>query len=173
MHPRIHARLPYAFPRRTVGTRITSTTFRMSFHHILNLKERKMNTISDLIKTHTKINDTLCGKAVSLEKDFSRVELVTTGEMAVDIPGLVHGGFIFGLADYAAMIAVNHPNVVLGAANVKFIKPVRAGEVVVAEAKVELSEGIKQVVKVTVKHIDKICFKGEFTCFILDKHVLD
>jgi uncharacterized protein (TIGR00369 family) len=132
-----------------------------------------MDTISDLIRTHTKINATLCGNAVSLENDFSRVELLTTDEMAVDTSGLVHGGFIFGLADYAAMIAVNHPNVVLGAASVKFIKPVRAGEVVVAEAKVESKEGEKKAVQVTVKNNDKICFKGEFTCFILDKHVLD
>jgi acyl dehydratase len=35
------------------------------------------------------------------------------------------------------MIAVNHPNVVLGAAEVKFLKPVKAGETVIAEAKVK------------------------------------
>lgn len=66
-----------------------------------------------------------------------------------------------------------HINVVLGAASVKFLKPVRAGEVVVAEANVESTEGKKQGVQVSVKNNDKICFEGEFTCFILDKHVLD
>ncbi len=132
-----------------------------------------MNTISDFIKTHTRINGALCGNAVALEDDYSRVELVTTGEMAVDTSGLVHGGFIFGLADYAAMIAVNHPNVVLGAADVKFVKPVRAGEFVVAEAKVESKKGKKQSVQVTVKNNNDICFEGEFTCFVLDKHVLE
>ncbi len=91
--------------------------------------------------------------------------------MAVDSSGLVHGGFIFGLADYAAMIAVNHPNVVLAAANVKFLRPVRAGELVVAEAKVDVKEEKKQSVLVTVKKHDKKCFEGEFKCFVLDKHV--
>jgi acyl-coenzyme A thioesterase PaaI-like protein len=44
--------------------------------------------------------------------------------MAADQRGLVHGGFTFGLADYAAMVAVNDPNVVLGAAEVRFLAPV-------------------------------------------------
>jgi acyl-coenzyme A thioesterase PaaI-like protein len=48
--------------------------------------------------------------------------------MVVDAHGLVHGGFVFGLADYAAMLAVNDPNVVLGAAEARFLKPVRRGD---------------------------------------------
>ena len=62
--------------------------------------------------------------------------MTTTNAMAADDIGLVHGGFIFGMADYAAMLAVNDPNVVLGAADVKFLKPVSVQETVVAEARV-------------------------------------
>ena len=47
--------------------------------------------------------------------------------MAADGRGLVHGGFTFGLADFAAMCAVNDPNVVLGAATCKFLAPVQVG----------------------------------------------
>lgn len=32
--------------------------------------------------------------------------------MAADEYRLVHGGFIFGLADYAVMLAINEPTVV-------------------------------------------------------------
>ena len=96
----------------------------------------------------------------------------TLDSMTVDETGLVHGGFIFGLADYAAMIAVNHPNVVLGAADVKFMKPVKTGETAVAEARVESSEGKKSLVNVVVRVENKEVFKGVFTCFVLDKHVL-
>ncbi len=132
-----------------------------------------MTSISDSIKTHDGINEILCGIAVELKENYSRVELMTSGEMTVDKSGLVHGGFIFGLADYAAMIAVNHPHVVLGAANVKFLKPVQAGEFIVAEAKVVSEDGKKQNALVTVYRDDDKCFEGEFTCFVLDKHVLD
>jgi len=124
------------------------------------------------VLTHDEIDRELCGKPLLLEKGFSRVELPTTPRMRVDGTGLIHGGFIFGLADYAAMIAVNHPNVVLGAADVKFLKPVKVNEVVVAEAKVDLIEGKRHRVLVTVKREDEKVFEGEFACFTLDKHVL-
>lgn len=125
------------------------------------------------IITHQSIDAELCGTPVSVEENSSRVEYTTTQRMAADDSGLVHGGFIFGLADYAAMIAVNHPNVVLGGANVKFTKPVKVNESVLAEAKVVSSEGKKHVVDVVVTREKDTVFQGEFTCFVLDKHVLD
>ncbi|QTA89817.1 hypothetical protein [Desulfonema magnum] len=52
-----------------------------------------------LIRHETLIHYDLCGEPVSLEEDFSRAEFVTTENMAADKSGLVHGGFISGLAD--------------------------------------------------------------------------
>lgn len=124
------------------------------------------------IITHQKINSSLCGTPVSLEEGASRVELTATENMAADPSGLVHGGFIFGLADYAAMLAVNHPNVVLGGAEVKFMKPVKTGESVMAEAKTIEVKGKKHQVQVTVNRETEIVFSGLFTCFVLDQHVL-
>lgn len=124
------------------------------------------------VLTHTGIDQKLCGKPITLEEDFSRVELRPDERMAVDESGLVHGGFIFGLADYAAMIAVNHPNVVLGAADVKFLKPVKTNEPIVAEARVTSKEGKKQVVSVVVKGEGGPVFKGKFICFTPDRHIL-
>ncbi len=125
------------------------------------------------IDTHQKIDRTLCGDPIEVGEGYSRITFKATTEMAVDDAGLTHGGFIFGLADHAAMIAVNHPNVVLGAAEVKFLKPVKTGDIVEAEARVIKVSGKKQSVNVDVKQGDEIVFKGVFTCFILDKHLLD
>lgn len=122
--------------------------------------------------THQLINNELCGTPVMAENGKSRVELTTTPKMAADESGLVHGGFIFGLADYAAMLAVNHPNVVLGGADVKFLKPVKAGQLVHAQAQVTSEAGKKQMVSVEVKHEEDVVFKGDFSCFVLEKHVL-
>jgi len=124
------------------------------------------------IITHNKIDYSLCGKPLLTENDLSKVELKTTGQMSVDQTGLVHGGFIFGLADHAAMIAVNHPNVVLGSSEAKFLKPVKAGDIVIAEAKVEEKEGKKNSVTVSVSRGEEKVFEGTFTCFVLEKHVL-
>jgi acyl-coenzyme A thioesterase PaaI-like protein len=92
--------------------------------------------------------------------------------MGVDALGLVHGGFIFGLADYAAMMAVNHPHVVLGGAEVTFLKPVRVGDVVLAEARVSKEEGKRRSVSVQVTRNKEKVFEGVFVCFVLEKHVL-
>ncbi len=125
------------------------------------------------IRTHEKIDQRLCGKPVKIEENYAEVELETTEGMAADEKGLVHGGFIFGQADYAAMLAVNHPNVVLGGANIRFLKPVTVGEKVLAIAKVVSEEGKKRIVNVVVKREDEEVFRGEFICFVLPKHVLD
>ncbi len=124
------------------------------------------------IATHQRIDQRLCGEPLQLKEGFSRVALRTIQEMAADDAGLVHGGFIFGLADYAAMIAVNHPHVVLGAAEVSFAKPVSVGETVTAEATVDPSSGKKRLVRVTVFREDTPVFTGTFTCYVLDRHVL-
>lgn len=125
------------------------------------------------IQTHRRIDYRLCGRPMAIEAGASRVEMTTAEDMAVDNSGLVHGGFIFGLADHAAMIAVNHPNVVLGAAEVRFLKPVKAGETVHAEARVESHSGKKSIVSTTVKRGGDMVFEGTFTCFVLERHVLE
>ncbi|MDX9787360.1 MAG: hotdog domain-containing protein [Desulfobacterales bacterium] len=124
------------------------------------------------ILTHQTINAQLCGTPLAVATGFSRVELSAIPKMAVDEFGLVHGGFIFGLADYAAMIAVNDPNVTLGAAEVRFTKPVRVGDHVIAEARVLSEDGKKRLVQVFVLREDETVFEGRFTCFVLAKHVL-
>jgi uncharacterized protein (TIGR00369 family) len=125
------------------------------------------------IQTHPKIDRKLCGEPRSLAEGGATVELLTTPEMAADERGLVHGGFVFGLADYAAMLAVNHPNVVLAGAEVKFLAPVVVGETVMAEAKVTQAEGKRQTVQVEVRRGGDLVFQGTFACATPSGHVLD
>lgn len=125
------------------------------------------------IKTHKNINEKLCGKVVELKEDYSKVELETIPEMAADEKGLVHGGFIFGLADYAAMVAVNEETVVLAGAEVKFLKPVVVGDKIVAIANVSKKDGKKRWVDVVVLRDNTEVFKGNFFCVVPEKHVLD
>jgi uncharacterized protein (TIGR00369 family) len=122
--------------------------------------------------THLGIDANLCGTPRRLEAGIAEVALTTTPVMAADAEGLCHGGFLFGLADYAAMLAVNHPNVVLGSATSKFLKPVRVGETVVATAIRASESGRRHVVAVEVRRAEELVFTGEFTCFVLDRHVL-
>ena len=95
------------------------------------------------IRTHLDIDQTLCGKPLSIADGESRVVFTALPEMAVDKTGLIHGGFVFGLGDYAAMLAVNHPNVVLGSADVRFLSPVQIGATLEARASVQKVDGKK------------------------------
>ncbi|RKQ64074.1 acyl-coenzyme A thioesterase PaaI-like protein [Thermovibrio guaymasensis] len=125
------------------------------------------------VKTHLGIDRSLSGEPVCLSDGRAVVKLKTTPVMAADEKGLVHGGFLFSAADYCAMLTVNHPNVVLGGASVRFLKPVKVGETVEFEGRLVSSEGKKRVVEVTGRRDGEEVFRGEFVCFVLPTHVLE
>ena len=124
------------------------------------------------LNTHLNIDTSLCGKVVKLYTNYAEVLLHTTQQMSADSQSLVHGGFIFGAADYAVMSAVNDPFVVLGASSSKFVAPVKVGDAVLCKASVVSEKGKKRVVEVKAFVYGKLVFEGEFTTFILDNHVL-
>ena len=124
------------------------------------------------LNTHLNINTSLCGKVTKLQENYAEVLLHTTQQMTADTQGLVHGGFIFGAADYTAMSAVNDPLVVLGASSSKFLAPVKVGDAVLCKATVVSEKGKKREVKVQAFVSEKLVFEGGFTTFVLDQHVL-
>ncbi len=124
-------------------------------------------------KTHLEADPRFCGTLVELGQGSARVALDAIDSMVVDAQGLVHGGFVFGLADYAAMLAVNEPNVVLGAAETRFLKPVRRGAHLIASARTVDAHGRKHEVRVEATVNSEKVFEGTFTCFVLERHVLD
>lgn len=122
--------------------------------------------------THLGIDHALCGAPGQLAPGQATASFTTTAVMAADDKGLVHGGFVFGLADHAAMLAVNDPNVVLGSASTRFLAPVAVGQTVVATARVLEEKGRKRVVEVACRVGDTLVLSGELVCFVLDGHVL-
>ncbi len=124
-------------------------------------------------RTHEKISAHLCGRAVELGAGHARAVLDASQEMAADWRGLIHGGFTFGLADYAAMLAVNEPTVVPANATAKFLAPVVVGDRLEAEATVEQTDGKKRTVKVTVRRAGAPVMEGEFLAVVSDGHILD
>ena len=123
--------------------------------------------------THLGIDHMLCGAPNTVGDGSASASFQTTKAMAVDARNLVHGGFVFGLVDHAAMLAVNDPFVVLGSASVRFLAPVTVGQTVVATATIREEKGKKRVLDVTAKVGEKEVLSGEMTAFVLDKHVLD
>ena len=123
-------------------------------------------------RTHEKINADLCGEIIKLERGYVEVCLTTTPEMIADSIGLIHGGFIFGAADYAAMLAVNEKNVVLVASDCQFLSPVKFHDEVKIVARVRHKEGKKRNIHVEAFVLDIKVFEGEFKTVVTDRHVL-
>jgi len=143
-----------------------------------NQSEREEESFSVVINqqstlnTHEKINRIYSGEIVKLEVGYAKVLLETNEAMRADEVGLVHGGFIFSAADFAAMASVNEPNVVLASCNCLFLSPVRVGDSVTFEATEHQTEGRKR--NVTVRgfvHEIKV-FEGEFKTVVTERHVL-
>jgi uncharacterized protein (TIGR00369 family) len=125
------------------------------------------------LKTHLKIDQGLSGSPVEVGEGYAVVELKTKENMRADEKNLVHGGFIFSLADYCAMLTVNEPTVVLASAKVDLKKPVVVGDTLRAEGRLLRAEGKKRWVEVNVYRNQDLVFFGEFLCVVPDKHVLD
>jgi len=124
------------------------------------------------LNTHERINTVYSGEIVKMEAGYAKVMLETIETMRADDLGLVHGGFIFSAADFAAMAAVNEPNVVLASCSCLFLAPVRVGDTVTFEATEHQKEGRKR--NVTVRgfvHEIKV-FEGEFKTVVTERHVL-
>lgn len=124
------------------------------------------------LNTHLKIDNGINGTVIELKQDYAKVQLDTKDFMSADEQGLVHGGFAFCAADFAAMAAVNEPYVVLAKSETKFLAPVKAGETIIFEANTTAKDGIKSTVEVIGNVQDKAVFKGTFYTATLDKHVL-
>ena len=125
-----------------------------------------------MIGTHERVNPDLCGEILLLERGYVETRLTTISEMVADDIGLIHGGFIFSAADYAAMLAVNERNVVLVASECQFLSPVKFHDEVKFRARVRHQEGRKRNVHVEAFVLDIKVFEGEFKTVITERHVL-
>ena len=125
-----------------------------------------------ILKTHNRINQDLMGEILVMEHGYVEVRLTTTPEMVADEVGLIHGGFIFSAADYAAMAAVNEKNVVLVASDCQFLSPVKFHDEVNIVARVRHKEGRKRNVHVEAFVLNIKVFEGEFKTVITERHVL-
>jgi len=130
-----------------------------------------INQPQENLQTHNKIKSNLCGTILKLEVGYSNTTLLTTKEMSVDDLGLIHSGFIFGAADYAAAVAVNEPNVVIIGSRSKFLAPAKVDDIIEFIAKAKFEDSRKREIKVT-GHINDIkVYEGLFSAVVLEQHI--
>lgn len=125
-----------------------------------------------VLQTHESVNRDLSGEILNHERGYVTLRLTTIAEMVADNMGLIHGGFIFSAADYAAMACVNERNVVLVGSDCQFLSPVKLGDEVTFVARVRHKEGRKRNVHVEGSVLDIKVFEGEFKTVVLERHIL-
>ncbi len=130
------------------------------------------NFLNENLLTHAKIKSTLVGTLIELKKSNAKVLLQTSHEMIVDEFGLIHSGFVFGAAEYAAVAAINEENVVIIGCRSKFFAPAKLGDSIEFEAKSRYEEARKREIKVIGSINEVKVFEGIFHAVILEKHIL-
>lgn len=128
--------------------------------------------LNDDLLTHAKLRSTLVGNLTELSKGYAKVLFHTTQEMIIDDFGLIHNGFIFGSAEYAAAASINEENVVIIGCRSKFFAPAKLGDTIEFEARGRFEEARKREIKVVGKINEIKVFEGIFQAIVLEKHIL-
>lgn len=105
----------------------------------------------------------LIGEIIDLEVNRSGISyLETNNEMAFGKTDIVKGHYIFSMAESLAMAVINTKAALTGVANMKYRKPVMAGDKLVAKAEVtrQRDESFFVHVKIYVKQ--EQVFRGKF-----------
>lgn len=113
-------------------------------------------------------------KIIEVKEGYSKIKMTVRSEMINGL-GIVHGGIAFSLADSSFAFACNNRNNLSVAldTSINFLKPVHAGDELIAEAK-EIhngkSTGLYQVTIINQRNHTIALFKG--TCFRTNKTLI-
>ena len=104
-------------------------------------------------RNHSSINIkiSLSGAVTQLEPNHAKTRFFATNDMIADGEGLIHNGFVFSAASYAAMAAVNETFSVVIGAKIHFFAPTRVNEAIEFDARSHFNESKKHEVRITGK----------------------
>ncbi|MGP1450521.1 MAG: PaaI family thioesterase [Wolinella sp.] len=115
--------------------------------------------------------DSSFGEVRELTRGYANVWLSTSKTMSIDNMGLVHPGFIFSSANFAAMCAINDPNAILIGADAKFLAPTEAGNEIEFRAHALQHDTKKREVRVEGYVLDIKVFDATFFVAMFDHHI--
>lgn len=139
---------------------------------VVEAERTKKEVSVDELATHYLANQALVGVLDDIEVGYAKVIFTGTEDMAVDRRGMIHTGFIFGSANFAAMAAVNAPTAIPVVSKTNFLAPLSINDEAVFEARALQKDTRKRTVHV-IGYVHNIkFFEGEFTVVVLEHHPL-
>ena len=144
---------------------------------IPELRERTRAVAQEAYATLKSLDDQeLIGKLLELViGERARSELMIDESMVLAKARVARGHYLFAQANSLAIALVDAPMALTGSVQLKFIRPVQLGEIVVAEGKVLKRKLNKYWVQVSVKVDLEEVLRGDWVLFAIGKleHVLE
>jgi len=144
---------------------------------IPELRERTRAVAQEAYATLKSLDDQeLIGKLLELViGERARSELMIDESMVLAKARVARGHYLFAQANSLAIALVDAPMALTGSVQLKFIRPVQLGEIVVAEGKVLKRKQNKYWVQVSVKVDLEEVLRGDWVLFAIGEleHVLE
>ncbi|MGA2141979.1 MAG: transcription factor FapR [Brevinematales bacterium] len=132
---------------------------------------RRGKEVSDTMfaQARTLKDPEITGDILELDLDREGLSLLDTDEsMVVKKSSIIRGHILFAQANSLAIAILDTEVAMTAEASIKFISPVRAGERVLAKARVISSVKHKREVEVIMKTKKNLVFEGRFTIYCIN-----
>lgn len=135
--------------------------------------EKQVNIRLELddLEVCTGMSSNVVGELIELYKNKAIVRFTPTERMIMDDSKMIHTGFVFNAASFAAMAAINKKYSVLIAADVKFLAPIELGHEVTFKADAIQGDTKKCEVKVEGYLLDIKILDSIFHIAVFDKKI--
>lgn len=132
--------------------------------NIPELRERIKNVARDSYEKVRTISHTdIVGELIDLEPNGRAISmLVTDDSMVFEKTQIIKGHYIFAMAESLALSVIDADVAITGIANMKYRVPVKAGEKLIAKARVTHIEDVEYYVHVFVQVQDEQVFRSKF-----------
>jgi acyl-coenzyme A thioesterase PaaI-like protein len=131
---------------------------------IPELRERIKNVARDSYeKVRTISHSEIVGDLIDLELNVRAISMLETDEsMVFEKTRIVQGHYIFAMAESLALSVIDADVAITGVANMKYKIPVKAGDKLLAKAKVTLIKDMEYYVHVFIQVGDEQVFRSKF-----------
>lgn len=119
----------------------------------------------------TALKSELVGSILKMTYEEVITKFVPTKQMISDESNLIHSGFIFNAANYAAMCLVNQPHAITIGAEVEFLAPVEFEQEMMFLATIKQSNAKKFEISVKGTLLDIKIFESVFHIAVFDKQL--
>lgn len=123
------------------------------------------------LKAYTALKADFCGKIIKHSTEEVITHFNPTKQMVCDENNLIHSGFIFSAANYAAMCLINHPNALTIKSEVEFLAPLELDQEMVFLATIKQFNDKKYEINVKGSLLDIKIFEAIFHIAIFDKQL--